>query len=238
MGEVGRRGMDRWERVRRSESGRRWTAVATLVGTIVLMLGAGAGTPAVAAGRLEPVGAVPALLGRASVMGTLPARKIMRLTVALKPRYPDRLAALASAISQPGSPSYGRFLPVAAFARRFGASPAVVASVRRALRAEGIHVGHISANGLAIPVSGRTAQVEHAFATAIAAVRLSDGRLAYGNRTAPKLPAAVARYVQDVFGLDDLDTRPGTTIDRPAVSRSRRCNRASPPAVRSHAPLP
>ncbi len=196
--------------------------VTAIVGTIGLALGAGAGTPAAAASRFERVGTVRALPAHARVTGNLQARKTVRLTVVLAPRDPAGLAALAGGVSQPGSRSYGRFLTVAGFARRFGAPSGVVAIVTRALRARGIHVGHLSANGLALPVSGTTAQVEHAFATSIADVRLAGGERAYANRTAPELPVAIAPYVQDVLGLDDLDrAQPLATIDRPAVSRSR-----------------
>jgi hypothetical protein len=177
-----------------SESGRRLRAVTAIVGTVGLLLGVGAGTPAIAA-----------------------TGRTVRLTVTLKPRDPAGLAALVSAVSRPGSPAYGQFLTVGEFARRFGARGSAIAVVTRALRASGLHVGHVSANGLAVPVSGTTEQVRRTFATSIANARL----VGYTNRSGPELPAAAAPYVQDVFGLDDpADARSETTIDRPAVRRA------------------
>jgi subtilase family serine protease len=213
--------MNRSGGVEPSEWAWRPRVVAAIVGTVAMMLGVGVGTPAAAVRRFVRVGTIRALPAHARVTGNVPAGRTLRLTVALKPRDPAALAALASAISQPGSPSYGRFLGVGEFARRFGARPAAIATVTRALRATGINVGHVSANGLAVPVSGTAAQVERAFATSITDVRLAGGGTGYANRTAPALPTAVAPYVQDVLGLDDLDdNRPDTTVDRPAVRRA------------------
>jgi hypothetical protein len=185
-----------------------------------MMLGAEAGTPAAAVSRSERVGTIRALPAHARVTGNLPAGKTLRLTVALKPRDPGGLAALATAVSRPGSSSYGRFLTVGEFARQFGARPAAIATVTGALRATGIHVGRVSANGLAVPVSGTTEQVERAFATSIVEVRLAGGRTGYANRSAPALAAAAAPFVQDVSGLDDLDdTRSNMTVDHAALRR-------------------
>ncbi|MGI8507672.1 MAG: protease pro-enzyme activation domain-containing protein [Solirubrobacteraceae bacterium] len=79
-----------------------------------------------------------------------------------------------------------------------------LAAVSAALRADGLTVGPPAANGLSLPVSGTAAQVQRAFATSIAQVRMAGGRVAYANTVAPTLGPEIAGSVQDVVGLSDV----------------------------------
>jgi subtilase family serine protease len=124
--------------------------------------------------------------------------------VALEPRDPAALESFAEEVATPGSPVYGRHLSVAQFAARFGATPAQVATVRSALTAGGLEVGAPSANSLSLPVSATVAEAEAAFGTAISRVETAAGRTALANRSAPRVAAAAAPYIQGVLGLDDL----------------------------------
>jgi subtilase family serine protease len=128
----------------------------------------------------------------------------LRLTIALEPRDPAGLQALASAVSTPGSPGYRHYLSVPEFAARFGATPQQIQSVQSALRAEGLSVGRTRANDLMIPVTGTAAQVEKAFSVSESQVALPGGRVAFANTQAPALPSSAARYVQGVIGLANV----------------------------------
>jgi subtilase family serine protease len=119
----------------------------------------------------------------------------LRLDVVLRPRRADALARRGS--------SRG-FISPAGFAARFGTPAATVASVEQALRARGLRVFGLSANRLVVRVSARPAVVERAFGTSLASYRLPDGRIGFANRSAPLLPAAVAKDVAAVVGLDSL----------------------------------
>ena len=126
------------------------------------------------------------------------------MTVALAPRDPAALSQYASAVSDPGSPSYHRYLSVSQFAGRFGPTREQISAVEGELRARGLAPGPVSANGLAIPVTARAGVIERAFATPLERVRLRDGQSAFLNTAAPSFAADVAPDVEAVVGLDDL----------------------------------
>ena len=77
------------------------------------------------------VGATAPLPRRARIVGRTASATPISFTVALQPQSPAGLHAYATAVSTPGNPLYGRYLTVAQFARRFGATPRHVAAVRR-----------------------------------------------------------------------------------------------------------
>ncbi|HWF53669.1 MAG TPA: protease pro-enzyme activation domain-containing protein, partial [Solirubrobacteraceae bacterium] len=147
------------------------------------------------------VGSVPLRPAGSRILGSLAPSSPVRLTVALAPRDPAALAAFATAVATPGSSVFRQRLSVAQFAERFGAPGTAIAAVRTALTADGLALGPVSANHLAIPVSGAAADVEHAFSTTLARVGLTDGRIADANSTPLFLGASVAPDVQAIIGL-------------------------------------
>jgi subtilase family serine protease len=166
------------------------------------------GLAATASAALAPasvtVGAVPSLSAGATSLGTVAAATPLALTVVLAPRDPAGLAALATAVSTPGSPQYHHYLSVAEFAARFGAPTAQVDAVRAALRGDGLTPGTVAPNGLSIAVSGSAARASQAFNVSLHRYRQRDGRQVYANTAAPRVPAALGGVVQDVLGLDNL----------------------------------
>jgi subtilase family serine protease len=151
-----------------------------------------------------PVQAAPQLPGGASFVGAVAPERQLDLYVALEPRDPAALASFAEEVATPGSPAYGDYLSVPQFAARFGPTPAQVSTVSSALAAQGLDVGAPSANNLSLPVTATAAEAEAAFGTAIDRVDSPRGRAAFGNRAAPRVPAAAAPYVQGILGLDNL----------------------------------
>jgi hypothetical protein len=83
------------------------------------------------------------------------------VTIALTPRDPAALTAYAQAVSDPSSPFFRQYLTPAEFGRRFGASDAQIARVRRQLRAAGLAAGVLDVNRLSLsaaPATGRGRQ--------------------------------------------------------------------------------
>jgi subtilase family serine protease len=156
------------------------------------------------AGARVRVGAAPTLPAGASRLGAAPAEQRLQLYVALEPRDPAALGRFAGEVSTPGSPLYGQYLSVPEFARRFGATPAEVATVRSALASRGLGVGPAGANDLSLPVTATVAEAEAAFGVSIDRVRTASGRIAHANDRAPALAATAAPFVQGVIGLDDV----------------------------------
>ncbi len=130
----------------------------------------------------------------------------LHVTVALKARSADALAAYAQAVTTPGDPNYRHFLSPQQFRRRFGASPADVSRVRRSLRARGLDPGAASAGGLSIPVTATAGQLDRAFSLSLR--RIGRGRRgAVAATAAPALDARAAQAVQAVVGLDASSAR-------------------------------
>ncbi|OJU79734.1 MAG: hypothetical protein BGO11_01815 [Solirubrobacterales bacterium 70-9] len=150
------------------------------------------------------IGSTPELPAGASLAGAVSPERQLSLQVALEPRDPAALEAFAEEVATPGSPVYGDYLSVPQFAARFAPTAAQVATVRAALVAAGLEVGAPSANNLSLPVSATAEEAEDAFGTTIDRVDTAGGRIAYANRSAPRVPASAAPYVQGVLGLDNL----------------------------------
>ncbi len=151
-----------------------------------------------------PVGRAPALPAQAAVQAPVASSLPLNLTVVLRPRDPDGLAALVKAVSTPGTAEYRHYLAPGEFVRRFGPTPATVAAVDQALAQVGLHPGTVSGNGLDIPVAATAGEASTAFGIHLHDVRLASGRVAFANDAAPRLPAAVASYVTAIVGLDSL----------------------------------
>jgi hypothetical protein len=169
------------------------------------------------------IGAPPRAPAGSKVVGSLPSATRIQATVTLNPQDPAALAAYASDVATPGSSVYHRYLTVAQFRTRFGATGSEVQAVKSALGVDGLHPGQVTPNNLSIPVSGTAAQLAKAFSTGFQTVQLRGGRRAFRNTAAPLVPGAVAGIVQGVIGLDNL------ALAQPM---------ALPKAVRAHAHAP
>ena len=196
-------------------------ALPVLAAVIALACAAAVPSLAAAAPARVPIGGAPELPQRAVVTGTVSEHRVLHVTLGLAPRDPAGLQALVAAVTDPGSPRFRHYLTVRQFAARFGAPPARVAAVRRALRAAGLSVGAPYANALTLPVSGTADTVARAFATRLASVRLADGRQAFSDTVAPTLSSSIAGDVDAVIGLDDLHVpAPTGALARPGPGRT------------------
>lgn len=172
---------------------------------LVAALVTGVAVASAAASRAK-VGSVPPIPHGAKVTTTaVPATQKLSLTVALQPRDPQGLQALATEVATPGSPEFRRYLTVPQFAAQFGASQLALQTVESTLKADGLDVGTPTANDLTLPVTATAAQARRAFSVSLTQVKLSSGRTAYANAQAPTLPASVAPFVQSVLGLDNVN---------------------------------
>ncbi len=137
-------------------------------------------------------------------IGVAPANARVPVDVVLKPRNPAALTAFATEVSTPGSALYQHYLRKGQAMATFGPTPGTVRAVRATLTRLGLHVGRTAADAMVIPVTGTIGQYERAFGVRMRAFRLASGAVADANVTAPRLPAATARAVQGIVGLDGL----------------------------------
>lgn len=140
------------------------------------------------------------------IIGRVPPSRVIRADVVLQPRSAEQLTRYATAVSSPHSGLYRQYLSPAAFRQAFAPPATTRASVEAQLRAAGLTVLPVAADGLVIPVEATATRMGSAFRTTLDSVRLPDGRAGQWAVTAPELPASVASSVLTVVGLDELVT--------------------------------
>jgi len=183
-------------------------ALALLCAAGVLALGALLAPSTAAAARGESLvrlenSITPALSARARNAGTVvAARSRLHLTIALKPRDPQALAAYAVAVATPGSPSYHHYLSPAQFGRRFGATAAQLRTVRSAFARRGLTLGHASSGRLSIPLAADVATIERGLDVQLRRVPERGGRDVVAATRAPAIAAGAVAGVQSIVGLD------------------------------------
>jgi hypothetical protein len=178
-------------------------AITTLAGAV-----AAVAEPSAAATTAAPVmltSSVAAPVPAGSVrLGTLPATTKIQIDVGLNLSNQAGLTALLDGLANSKSPYFRDFLGKGQFGPMFGLSLSQIGQVSAALRSLGLAPGPVDSGRLLIPVTATAAQLEHAFGITLVDYRLPGGRVAYANSDAPKVPAAIAPYVEGVIGLDDL----------------------------------
>lgn len=126
--------------------------------------------------------------------------------IALQPRDPEALVALATAVSDPRSAAFHHFLGKGEFARRFGPESSTVQQVSATLRSNGLAVSSVAGSGMLLHFRGTVAATESAFHTTLSEVRTARGRVGRMPTTALSLslPSRAAGQVAAVLGLDTL----------------------------------
>jgi subtilase family serine protease len=162
---------------------------------------ASATSPAVPAAR---VGSGPAMPQGSRTAGALPASTRLQATVTLEPASQTALEQYATDVSTPGNALYQHFLTNAEFSAQFAPSTSTVAEVEGVLQRDGLSPSAVSADHLAIKVSGSAAQFSRAFDTGFVRYQLPSGRVAYANTVAPLIPGSIVNAVQGVIGLDNI----------------------------------
>ena len=196
-----------------------------------------------------PAGATPATglnapvayhsIGRAAqlpagdrILGPVPAATVIRADVVLQPKSAEQLTQYATAVSTPRSGLYRQYLSPASFRQTFAPTATTRGTVEAQLRAAGLRVLPVAADGLVIPVEATAARMSGAFHTTLDSVRLPDGRAGQWSVSAPELPASIASSVLSVLGLDELVTpapldTPPTATRVPAATAAAGAHRST-----------
>lgn len=149
------------------------------------------------------VGHAPAL-PKGAVSATAPAAsQKLSLDIQLNTGHAAALAQYASAVANRNSPYYHQYLTPAQIAQYFGASQTEISAVEASLRAQGLTVGSVSADGMFVSASGTVAQVSHAFNVTINGYK-AGGRSFYANTTAPTVPVSVSSDISGITGMDTV----------------------------------
>jgi len=203
--------------------------VAGLVALVGLASALVAVGPAAAAPSVTlTASAAPVLPAGAARLGAVPAGTTIHFDVALNIRDEAGLDALLQGVENRNSPYFGHFLRPGQFAQLFGPTQAQVTAVESSLRSLGLTPGTVDSDRLSIPVSGTAAAVDRAFGLSLVDYRLPGGRVAFANSAAPRIPAAVAPYIQGVLGLDTLYAVRDNAVTIPVRPAARGAGAASP----------
>jgi kumamolisin len=176
------------------------------------VLAMAAATPAFAAQNPNPRvelrnNVVQAVVGRTAT-GTVASSKEISLTLGLAANDQAGLAAFVEGVSDPTSPLYKQYLTVQQFAARYGASASAIDAVTSYLTSEGLTVGTVYANHLAIEVTGTADRVENAFGVKLNTYHdAATKRDFYANATDPTVPANIASDIVSVAGLSSYGLR-------------------------------
>jgi subtilase family serine protease len=167
-----------------------------LVAVVGLALAAGAG----AAPKAKLAGSVPSWAKAANMKSAASNKQWLGFRVYLGWR--GDAEAFATAVSDPGSPSYGKYLTPAQFRRRFAPAAADVRAVKAWLTKAGIDIVYTPQNRHYVAAEGTVAEVEAAFGAQLNRYRV-DGQVLRAPATALRVPASLADVVSGVMGVDD-----------------------------------
>lgn len=182
-------------------------AVASALGALIAVIPstwlAAAAASSLTVAPLRMVMAPPAALIGSRVLSPVGASERVSGAVGLRPAHERGLLSFIAAATTPGSPGFHRYLPEGVFAHRFGPSTQAIDAVLAALHGAGLSTT-VSRNHLLVDFSGPAENVENAFHTRLAMVRLADGAVRRAAVTPISLPAPLLHDVVVVAGLDDL----------------------------------
>jgi subtilase family serine protease len=182
-----------------------------LAGSLTFLAGAtpgGTGTPQFVPLAMERVPA----LERATDVGPAQASRTLYLSVSMPYARPVEIQRFVDSVSDPKSPSYGKFITPEEVGERFGLPQTEVDRVADYLRGHGMTVTFVSKNRLSVSAEATVAQAEAAFHTTIREYTLVpqnevEPERFIANATVPELPGDLAGIVIDVSGLETY-TRP------------------------------
>lgn len=192
------------------------------------------------AGTAPVQGTASPAAGRGRSLGPVAADSTVDFELVLNPRDAAGAQAEALAAATPGSPSYRRFLTPEQWESRFSPTRHQVAQVTAWLHTQGLRVRSISADRLAIEVSGSGAGVEQAFDTNLD-YRSIDGQRLREAETNLSVPSTLAGIVVGALGVNDTPSTPRNTVgsppgQRPAPTASGARRVRPPPGTTSPAP--
>lgn len=175
------------------------TGVACLALSAAFAAGAGSAS---AAPRSTIPGSQPSWANSKALKSAAPSGDVVHARVYLPWRNQSSLTALTTAVSTPGSASYGKFLTAQQFRQQFAPAQADVVAVQQWLRGAGFTVVDTPDNDHYVAVEGTVDQAQTAFGTTLG-MYSAYGQTLRAPETAPTVPSELAGKVSAVIGLDD-----------------------------------
>ena len=177
--------------------------------------------------RAAIAGNVPSWATSANWKGSANGSDNIGFRVYLNWRNASAATALATAVSNPKSSRYGKYLTAAQFRQQFSPSQATVNSVQSWLRSQGFTVDYTPLNNHYVQAEGTVAQASAAFGTSFGLYSVRGMTLRAPNSNVT-MPANLASSVRGIIGLDE-----SAALVRPDIARD---PKASPPGAFVNAP--
>ena len=177
------------------------TSIFGIVASIALFASV---VPALAAPapRATLVGNVPPWAKSANFKAAASTSDSIGFRVYLGWTNPAAVEALAKAVSDPRSASYGQYLTPQQFRQQFAPSQSQVNAVQSWLRSQGFRVDYTPLNNHYVAAEGTVAQAAAAFATTFGTYSVA-GQTLRSPSSDISLPTAIAGFVSGVVGLDE-----------------------------------
>jgi len=169
----------------------------TIVVSMFTVMSAGA-----ASDRSVLHGSAPAWANSKNYAGAADASASVGFRVYLGWNNASGAEALAQAVSDPRSASYGHYLTPAQFRQQFAPSQAQVGAVQSWLRSQGFDVEYTPTNNHYVSAEGTLAQAAAAFGTSFGMYTV-QGLTVRSPSTDISVPTSLAGAITGVIGLDD-----------------------------------
>jgi subtilase family serine protease len=147
-------------------------------------------------------GSVPSWAHPKNYKGAADASSTVGFRVYLGWNNASAAEALAKAVSNPRSSSYGRYLTAAQFRQQFAPSANQVAQVQNWLKSQGFDVQYTPQNKHYVSAEGTVAQAQAAFGNKFGMYNVK-GKTVRSPSTDISIPSSLATIVKAVIGLDD-----------------------------------
>ncbi len=159
--------------------------------------------PALAAsGTTRLPGSVPSWAKAANFVAAANPNSIVGFRVYLGWTNASAAEALAQAVSDPHSSSYGKYLTPSQFRQQFAPSASDAAAVQSWLKSQGFSVLYTPANNHYVSAQGTIAQANSAFGVQIGMYKVQGQSVRSPNQDV-SIPNSLAKIVSGVLGLDD-----------------------------------
>jgi subtilase family serine protease len=166
-----------------------------------VLLGVPSAFAATGNGRSALNGSMPSWATAANLKGATAANDAVGFRVYLGWRDQAGAEALARAVSDPSSASYGKYLTPAQFRAQFAPSQTQVGDVRSWLQSQGFSITYTPTNNHYVAAEGTAAQVQSAFGVKLNQYSVNGMTLrAPGSELT--IPSSLANTVAAVLGID------------------------------------
>ena len=147
-------------------------------------------------------GSAPAWANSQNYAGPVDPTTDIGFRVYLGWNNPSAVQALAQAVSDPHSASYGQYLTAAQFRQQFAPSQANVLAVQSWLRNQGFSLTYTPQNNHYVAAEGTVAQAQAAFGVSFGMYNI-NGLTVRSPSADVSIPSTLAGSVEGVVGLDD-----------------------------------